>query len=249
MQHLLLRYSLAIVIILLLPRSLHSEEETGIKPPGFAGYFKFVGVTNSKDQNFIPEQLSRFQSSNTLPRGFEGILAFGAGYKYIFIEAEVGQNGGTANFFGGSHEMELTRFFTTYWLRGRFSKPFNIWKLPLYSAISPGAAVGYTTAELISYDKENKTDGGKIESSAQLLYGSGVTYAVGVHLETGYRYMYPASDDVTMLGIAIVFDYRYRFAKMPDTEALNGGEFYFPDNPEFDYSGNTFAIGINIFIY
>ena len=193
--------------------------------------FRVMGFYHSGNQEYVERQMSQYDIGGNELGAPGAQLVFNVGYRGLLAELEtVFDDATNRDVFGGSHNIELSADQNNVWLRYRW----RVFGTPLF--LSPGASVGQTNAELIIWDKNRVDDAGRPVSSVQLLLGSGTTYALGVMSEIGF-----------VSGFAVALDYRYRFAKITDVKSLNGGEFFFPSDPELDFSRHSFAIGVSTY--
>jgi len=180
----------------------------------------------SSAQPYIESQMAPYEMSPWVVSSSDLGGVLNVGYRGYLVELEGLSEASPADVFGGSHTISPSADHLNFWLRYRW----RCFGTPLY--FSPGASIGFTQAELRIWDK------GPRDGSTQMLYGSGANYAFGVLSEFGFFFY----------GLAIAFDYRYRIAEITDVTSLNGGEFFFPSNPEFNYSGHSFAIGLTFYV-
>jgi len=198
-----------------------------IKAPGagFRGMFSF----HTGNHEYTQGQMSQYGVDFGLASGVQAV--FNVGYWGFLAEFETGFDVTSSDAFGGSHTIELSSNQNSFWLRYRwcvFGTPFFL---------SPGASVGLTTAEVQIYDKSRLNSDGTVDSVAQLLHGSGTSYALGVMSEFGF-----------VGGFGLVLDYRYQFVDYTEVKSLNGGEFFYPSDSQLNFSGHSFAIGASFYL-
>jgi len=193
---------------------------------------RFLCYDGTSNLDNLAEQLGQFQSTTELPNGLGFELVFTGGYKAVSGELDILYDDQEGDFFGGTHTISPNIASFLFWLRYRSSKVLG---LPVH--LSPGAAIGYTRAELAVWDKEGaqyENNNDIAQTETRLLDGGTMSYSVGVLLEVGW-----------LPGLSVALDYRYMWARIDGMTRQHGAEFFFPTEPVLDYSGHYFGIGLS----
>jgi hypothetical protein len=181
---------------------------------------------STADNSYLNDQLSRFDVDGITTAWGAHIAGYVTRWNY-YLEFELGLDNFPEEdmFEAKTHTVFVESVDLGVSARRGFDDILRkMWEGGPQIDLLPGISVTYVTDADVHMREKDRSDW------TRTLEGSGWGYAIGVVLR-----WQPA-----------FFEYRYRWIRLTDVKPDGGGEFFFPGDPELDFSGHFFAVGIDL---
>jgi hypothetical protein len=199
--------------------------DTGERKSPITGGVRLALSLYDAENAYLNYQLSRFNLQDRSVAAGLTFCLYVTGWNY-YLEAEFeGATGSPAQslFEGGTHNVRFRSVAFGLWFRRGFNDIIGgLSRRAPRIDILPGVSASYVsdTSVIMQEDGQEDWEG--------VLSGEGWGYAVGAVVRWSWFFV----------------EYRYKWWRITDAWTRNGGDFFFPGNPELDFSGHFIGIGI-----